>query len=76
MRKIFSILLTIIGYIVLWGGIIGSLLNIDMCFSPNFGYWLFSVIIFVAVGVGLIKYSKHLSRTIDKSNKGQDKANK
>lgn len=61
MRKFLSTLLLVLGNIILWGGIFAALLKIDMCFSPNFGYWLLWLILFIAVGLGLIKWAKHIS---------------
>jgi len=50
----------ILGNIILLGGIFGALLNIDMCFSSNFIYWLFSLIIFIIIGLVLIKLARRI----------------
>lgn len=61
MKNFLSALLMVLGNIILWGGLFSSLLKIDMCLSSNFGYWLFWLITFIAVGLVLIKWARHIS---------------
>lgn len=60
MRKFLSKLVMILGNIILIGGIFGALLKIDMCFSSNFIYWLLSLIIFIVIGLVLIKLARKI----------------
>ena len=60
MKKLFSVLFKVIGYLLIIIGIGGGIMEIGMCFSSNFIYWLVAVGLYVILGYGLIKLSNKL----------------